>query len=261
LVQILCGEGSARAFRANDPDLGYSNKATELADYSVCTTLGIKEKRIYILNVFRKKVNYPELKCAVWEQAEMYKATLVLIEDKASGTQLIQELVKEGLHIVKPVKPEGDKTMRFNAQTATIENGFVYLPQAAHWLVDFIYEVTTFPAAKYDDQADSISQALAWINLTPPEDGYMTYIRHDTARMMHAQGHSYEAIAEAVNSSPEEVKTWIDESHRRELESEAKRFGSLCPCCKEPIPIDVEWTPYRGVKYHAACWRKMTYGQ
>ena len=76
------------------------------------------------------------------EQAEMYKATMVLIEDKASGTQLIQELAKEGLHIVKPVKPEGDKIMRFNAQTATIENGFVYLPSAAHWLAEFVYEIT-----------------------------------------------------------------------------------------------------------------------
>jgi predicted phage terminase large subunit-like protein len=76
----------------------------------------------------------------------MYRASLVRIEDKASGTQLIQELVKEGLGIVKPVKSEGGKIMRFNAQTATIENG--YLPQATHRLADFIYEITTFPAAK-----------------------------------------------------------------------------------------------------------------
>jgi len=238
-----------------------ANKATELADYSVCTTLGIKDKRIYILNVFRKKVNYPELKRAVREQAEMYKATLVLIEDKASGTQLIQELVKEGLHIVKPVKPEGDKTMRFNAQTATIENGFVYLPEATHWLADFIYEITTFPAAKYDDQADSISQALAWITLTPAEDGLIAFYRHDTARMMHAQGHSNEAIAEAVDASPDEIKTWIEESKRRELEQEAKRIGvPRCGGCKDPIPFGTPWQLDGGKKYHPACWRKKVYG-
>jgi phage terminase large subunit-like protein len=131
----------------------------------------------------------------------------VLIEDKASGTQLIQELVNDGLRIVKPVKPEGDKKMRMNAQTASIENGFVHLPQEASWLADYLLEITTFPGSRYDDQADSTSQALAWVNLTPPEDPLITFYRHDTATMMHAQGHSDEAIAEAVDASPDEVKT------------------------------------------------------
>ena len=60
----------------------------------------------------------------------------MLIQDKASGTQLIQELIKEGLRIVKAVKPKADEIMRFNAQTDTIENGFVYVPQQAPWLAD-----------------------------------------------------------------------------------------------------------------------------
>ena len=131
--------------------------------------LGDQKEEIYLLHVFRKRLGYPDLKRAVLEQAEIHRATIVLIEDKASGTQLIQELVKEGLRIVKAVKPEADKIMRFDAQTATIENGFVYLPQQAPWLAEYIHEITTFPSAKYDDQADSTSQALAWINQSPPE--------------------------------------------------------------------------------------------
>ena len=106
----------------------------------------------------------------------------MLIEDKASGTQLIQELVKGGLRIVKAVKPEVDKIMRSNAQTATIENGFVYVPQQTPWLAEYIHEIITFPSAKYDDQADSTSQALAWINQSPLEPGIFTYYR------LHAPG-------------------------------------------------------------------------
>ena len=55
----------------------------------------------------------------------------MLIEDKASGTQLIQELIQEGLYAVTRYQPKIDKIMRMHAQTAMIENGFVYLPEAA----------------------------------------------------------------------------------------------------------------------------------
>jgi predicted phage terminase large subunit-like protein len=99
---------------------------------------GIKDGHLYLLNVLRKRLEYPDLKRAVREQRELYQATVVLIEDRASGTQLIQELRKEGLRVVKPYAPEGDKIMRMNAQTATIENGFVHLRERLHgWLIIF----------------------------------------------------------------------------------------------------------------------------
>ena len=60
------------------------------------------------------------------------------------------------------VKPEGDKVMRLHAQTAMIENGFVHLPDEAHWLADYLAELTAFPASRHDDQVDSTAQALAW---------------------------------------------------------------------------------------------------
>ena len=44
--------------------------------------------------------------------------------------------------------------MRLHAQTATIENGFVHLPETAHWLADYLHELTMFPAGRYDDQVD-----------------------------------------------------------------------------------------------------------
>lgn len=140
-----------------------ANKATQLSDYSVCTTWGLKDKHIYLLNVFRRQLNYPELKRSVREQWQMFGATVILIEDKASGTQLIQELVADGIHAMTRYEPEVDKTMRMHAQTAAIENGFVHLPRAAHWLPDYIHELATFPKGKHDDQVNSTAQALDWI--------------------------------------------------------------------------------------------------
>jgi predicted phage terminase large subunit-like protein len=153
-----------------------ANKPTQLADYSV-STAGGPGKSGFIRCMSSASGSDTRISNArFWEQAEIHRATIVLIEDKASGTQLIQELVKGGLRIVKAVKPEVDKIMRFNAQTATIENGFVYVPQQTPWLAEYIHEIITFPSAKYDDQADSTSQALAWINQSPLEPGILLTI-------------------------------------------------------------------------------------
>jgi phage terminase large subunit-like protein len=63
-----------------------ANKPSELSNYSVCSTWGVKDKHRYLLHVYRKRVGYPELKRAVRAQAEAFRAQTVLIEDKASGT-------------------------------------------------------------------------------------------------------------------------------------------------------------------------------
>ena len=86
----------------------------------------------------------------------------MLIEDKASGTQLIQEMIQEGLHAVTRYQPQSDKIMRMHAQTAMIENGFVHLPKEAGWLAEYLHELTVFPNGKHDDQVDSTAQMLDW---------------------------------------------------------------------------------------------------
>ena len=52
--------------------------------------------------------------------------------------------------------------MRMHSVTSTIENGFVHIPDKAEWLHEYLHELATFPKGKYDDQADSTSQALDW---------------------------------------------------------------------------------------------------
>ncbi len=164
-----------------------ANKPTELADYSVCTTWGVKGPNFYLLNVLRKNLDFPDLKRAVREQSRLFNPTAILIEDKASGTQLIQDLIEAGRSRVSRYKPEGDKIMRLHAQTATIENGFVYLPQEAHWLPDYIAELTMFPAGRHDDQFDSTAQALAWTKIRPPGWGFLEYYRQQAERVTRPQ--------------------------------------------------------------------------
>ena len=131
-----------------------ANKATELSDYSVCTTWGINGKNLYLVGLLRRRLEYPALKRAVLEQQSLYNASVVLIEDKASGTQLIQELIAAGCHAVTRYQPGCDKIMRLHAQTAMIENGFVFLPETAPWLAEYLHELTTFPNGKHDDQVE-----------------------------------------------------------------------------------------------------------
>jgi len=160
-----------------------ANQPSELADYSVCTTWGLKGSNFYLLNVLRKKLAYPDLKRAVQAQSDAFHPTSILIEDKASGTQLIQELLEAGLSQVVRYRPEGDKIMRLHAQTATIENGFVYLPDAAHWLADYLHELTQFPVGRYDDQVDSTAQALAWTKQRPSGWGWIEFQRREAEQL------------------------------------------------------------------------------
>ena len=154
-----------------------ANKATELSDFSVCTTWGIKGKNLYLLSVLRKRLEYPALKRAVREQQSLFDADVVLIEDKASGTQLIQELITAGFHRVTRYQPDCDKIMRLNAQTGLIENGFVYIPQKASWLAEYLHELTVFPKGKHDDQVDSTAQFLDWFKRPFPGQGIFEYYR------------------------------------------------------------------------------------
>jgi predicted phage terminase large subunit-like protein len=154
-----------------------ANKATELSDYSVCTTWGVKDKKLFLLGVFRRRLEYPALKRAVREQQSLFNATVVLIEDKASGTQLIQELIADGCYAVTRYQPTTDKVMRLNAQTTLIESGFVHIPETAPWLAEYLHEMTVFPKGKHDDQVDSTAQFLDWYKKPFPSQGYYEWLR------------------------------------------------------------------------------------
>ena len=128
--------------------------------------------------LFRRRLKYPELKRAVRECQSLFGANEVLIEE-ASGTQLIQELIADGFHRVTRYEPTCDKIMRLHAQTAMIENGFVYIPEAAPWVEKYLHEMTVFPRGKHDDQVDSTAQFLDWFKRPFPGQNIFELYRQD----------------------------------------------------------------------------------
>jgi predicted phage terminase large subunit-like protein len=144
-------------------------------DWSVCTTWVVcRNKSWYLVDVWRKRVDYPSLKASVQELAKKWSAQRVLVEDTSTGTPLVQELRNRVSGIIT-VKPEGDKVSRMAVASAKFEAGQVFLPERAPWLPDLETELFAFPGSKHDDQCDSISQALLDKNISfmswlTPED-------------------------------------------------------------------------------------------
>jgi predicted phage terminase large subunit-like protein len=119
----------------------------------------------YVIDVWRERLRYPDLKGRIIDHALRFGANSIIIEDKGSGIALIQELRRETADVPHPIAftPEGDKVCRMHAQSAKIEAGQVHLPRRAGWLEEFRLELLQFPRARHDDQADSLSQFLAWL--------------------------------------------------------------------------------------------------
>jgi predicted phage terminase large subunit-like protein len=140
-----------------------ASKPGELSDYSVCTSWHVYGKDYYLVDVYRKRLDFPSLKRQIMVLKNRHNADVVLIEDAGSGTGLIQEL-KAG-NDIRPIgiKPEKDKVTRLSTQSAKIEAGQIFLPLEAPWLDDFVKELLEFPDGKHDDQVDSLSQFLNWI--------------------------------------------------------------------------------------------------
>jgi predicted phage terminase large subunit-like protein len=165
-----------------------ANKASELNDFSVCTSWGVKGRDLYLLEVWRRRLDYPQLKRAVFDRHIRWRPDVVLIEDRASGTQLIQELVADGLWAVARYQPQADKVMRMHAQTAAIENGFVHLPQQAPWLAEYLHELAVFPNGRFDDQVDATAQFLDWCKISGREDGIYALYRMRYEALQKQQG-------------------------------------------------------------------------
>lgn len=149
-------------------------KASEISDYSVGTLWLVSGGNCYLLEVIRDRFDFPDLRRALLEQAKRWRPRVILIEDKGSGTSLIQDLRAQRVSVI-PVKAEQDKITRLYTVQHKFESKSVFFPRQAPWLQDLIAELLAFPHGRHDDQVDSISQALAWIERhRPPPTGYST---------------------------------------------------------------------------------------
>jgi len=136
-------------------------KGGSRSNYSVCTTWLYDNKRYYLLDVYREQVGWPTLKRQAIAMAKLHNAKVILVEDAGTGDALAKEMQNQGLPVIA-VKPELDKQTRMSIQSAKFESGQIFLPNEASWLADFESELFSFPSGRYDDQIDSVSQALAY---------------------------------------------------------------------------------------------------
>jgi len=146
-------------------------KESQLNDPSACTVWGVTNSNLYyLLWVINQRLEFPELVKKVIEVHERNKNHFnfsagqcpVLVEDRASGQSLIQELKRYTSIPVIAIKADANKQVRLSETTSIMEAGRVWLPESAVWLVDYETQICQFPYSKFDDMVDSTSQFLRW---------------------------------------------------------------------------------------------------
>lgn len=139
-------------------------KSGENSSYSVCTVWGKLGDIFYLLDVVRENLEYPELKKHVVKQMKYWTPDHILIEDKASGQSLLQDLRQDyPYQSFVAIRPNKDKMTRFARVTPLFEKRKVMIAKDATWRMEYEQELLSFPAAKSDDQVDSTSQYLNYV--------------------------------------------------------------------------------------------------
>ena len=145
-------------------DTAFSKKET--ADYSAITTWGVFEPTegencLILLDAEKGRWDFPELKAVAMEAYKYWEPESVVVEAKASGQSLIQELRRAGIPVMDFVPTRGkDKHARVNACAPVFESGNVYYPSEGHFAEEVIEECAAFPFAQHDDYVDSTTQAV-----------------------------------------------------------------------------------------------------
>jgi predicted phage terminase large subunit-like protein len=140
---------------------------TETAAFSVCTTWGVIKQRLYLIDVFRKRLKFFQIEPAILSMRDKYKANEVVIEVAGVGKAIGDSLLKrEGTRLwMHPTDPKLGKLERAMSVTPQIERKRVFLPRTAPWLETFEAEIASFPLSKYADQVDSMVHFLRSMNV------------------------------------------------------------------------------------------------
>lgn len=149
-------------------DTAFTKKQT--SDFSACTTwgvfkypmpeTGIMGTHIILLDAFKERMEFPELKRKAYEMYEQYRPDAFIVEAKAAGAPLIYELRAMGIPVSEYTPSRGnDKVARVNAVSDLFSSGNVWCPPT-RWAEEVVEEFAAFPNAEHDDLVDSSTQAL-----------------------------------------------------------------------------------------------------
>lgn len=136
------------------------------SDPSVCLTFGYRNGAWELLDVFRRRLDFPDLAAVMQRLQKEWLADKVFIEKAGSGIGLLQDMRtrENGRLTFFAHVPRGSKEDRLRGQTPKLAEGLLRLPAQAPWLSGFRRELLGFPFARHDDQADALSQFLASIS-------------------------------------------------------------------------------------------------
>jgi predicted phage terminase large subunit-like protein len=137
------------------------------ADYSACTTWGVWYNdedhglpNIILLNAFRERMQWIELKETAFQHYQEWEPDGVLIEKKATGAPLIYEFRAMGIPVQEYTPSKGnDKITRLNSVSDIIASGKVWVPQT-RWAEELVDEIASFPSGEHDDYVDATTLAL-----------------------------------------------------------------------------------------------------
>lgn len=141
-------------------------KPDQMSDYSVILVMGkTPSGDFYVLDMWRERARIQEIQAAIYTLSKRYNSSSVLIEDKGSGTSIIQLNAGRNLSMV-PISPQkdGDKIFRMERAVPVLNSGRVFLPRIAGWKNDFMSEVLEFPYGANDDIPDALSQGINYWN-------------------------------------------------------------------------------------------------
>jgi predicted phage terminase large subunit-like protein len=146
-----------------------ANSEKTINDPFVVSTWYVTPQRDLLLyDVYRTHITGPDQKPLMRQMLNRFRPRFQAIEDKTFGTNLIQEMKREGL-TVRPIKVDKDKVTRSLVIAARYEVGMVYHREDAAWLTDYEDELLSFPRGKHDDQVDTASMAGEVVHTLPPQ--------------------------------------------------------------------------------------------
>ena len=165
-------------------DTAFSTRTT--ADFSVIQTWGIFHlydqdeggyedfsSNLILLGNIKGRFEYPELRRLTQKLYNKHKPDVCMVEKKASGQSLIQDMRRAGLPVLE-YNPDRDKVARVYAASPLMEAGRLWIPKGKKWADDLIEELIRFPNAAHDDQVDALTMAVHYMkeswHLTHPDD-------------------------------------------------------------------------------------------
>jgi len=164
------------------------------ADYSAGTTWGVfthhkdNQKYLILLNTYKKRVEFPELKKDVLREYNEYEPDTLIVEKKASGAPLIYDLRAMGIPVSEYTPSKGqDKFARLNSVSDIIASGKVWVPRT-RWAEELVDEIASFPSGEHDDLVDSTTLALmrfrqgGFLRLPSDEPEDIVYFKGSRAR-------------------------------------------------------------------------------